>query len=69
MIAPRQRPDMPSMIRQPVSLANRAHVVDFLAHRRIESRGTPDRKLRNRIVLANALVWILILFVLGMLMF
>jgi hypothetical protein len=26
-------------------------------------------KLRNRIVLANALVWILIVFVLGMLMF
>lgn len=69
MIAPRQNADAPSLNRQPASRANRPWITDGVVHLRLRRGGSPDRKLRNRIIVANALVWIMIIAALGFLMF
>lgn len=63
MIAPLlQKDDPPSMNRQPHSRANRPPIEDYVVHRPLQRHDTFDRKLRNRIILANALAWVLIIF-------
>ena len=67
MIVPLHSADTPSTNRQPYFEANRP-VADTVVQLRIAPRDVRDRKLRNRIILANATIWIVILSVLGILL-
>jgi hypothetical protein len=64
-----QETDTPLMNQQPASWAESQPVADVIMLRRADSPEVPDCKLRNRIILANVLVWILITFILGILLF
>jgi hypothetical protein len=68
MIAPRQKADTPSTNREHGSRANRPLIADSVVHLRLQPRNTLDRQLRNRIIVANTLVWILIIAALGFLL-
>jgi hypothetical protein len=47
----------------PPARGNASTVVDFADRHRIRQRDVPDRKLRNRIIAANVLAWILIIVI------
>jgi hypothetical protein len=69
MTAPLQKTDTPLMNQKPAAWAESRPVTDVIVLRRVDSHEVPDRKSRNRIILVNVLVWILITFILGILLF
>jgi hypothetical protein len=69
MTAPLQKTDTPLMNQKPAAWAESQPVTDVIVLRRVDSHEVPDRKSRNRIILVNVLVWILITFILGILLF
>jgi hypothetical protein len=69
MTAPLQKTDTLLTNQQPASWAESQPAADVIVLRRVDSHEMPDSKLRNRIILANVLVWILITFILGILLF
>jgi hypothetical protein len=60
MTAPLYRANTSSPNRQPEPLANKP-TVGSVVHLRFKPREAPDRKLRNRIILAIAAVWIVVI--------
>jgi hypothetical protein len=65
MTAPLQTTDTPPASPPLGGLSSGLPIVTSVARRSLDCPQTPDRKLRNRIILANALVWLLVAFALA----
>jgi hypothetical protein len=68
MIVPLQRTERPLTTGQSSSPDNR-RIADSVVRLPIEPREVPNRRLRNRLILANAAAWIVIAFALAALLF